>query len=456
MSPEKEGENKPFVVIDGYNLSLEKGTGIATYARNLSYCLKSLGYEVGVLYGAKAPPKLDPLLKEITFFDPIISKPPSWLRRRIRHTREGVTAALGSKAVQIPITGNVVYDTYVSRLPAFDSIWNATDLFNRARRVFRWWGQLHRVQMHRKPALMHWTYPLPIRVSGARNIYTLHDLVPLRLPYTTLDNKHKYLKLIKLLVQRADHIVTVSETSRRDIMSLLGVPDHRVTNTYQAVSIPERLRSKPDDVVKREVEGTFGLKFRGYFLFYGAIEPKKNVGRLIEGYLGSNVGTPLVIVGAPAWKSEQELKLLDADHIRPTTPANPEATAQRRVIRLDYVPFPLLVSLIRGAKATLFPSLYEGFGLPVIESMLLGTPVLSSNAGSIPEVAGEAALLIDPYDTNAISEAIRALDSNAELRDTLAEKGRKQAGLFSEEAYKKKIHVLYRDLAGPLNESSVT
>jgi glycosyltransferase involved in cell wall biosynthesis len=430
------------IMIDGYNLGLEKGTGVATYARNLSYCIHDLGHEVGVLYGGRAAPGTTNLMKEIAFFDNNAGDIPRWLRN-LRAAHETLYAPLGYEATRVPITGTVIADTFKSRLPYYDSIWNSPDVFRRAHNAFGWWRHMGRVYTGFKPDITHWTYPLPLFIKGAKNIYTLHDLVPLRLPYTTLDNKRRYLRLCSKIAKRADHIVTVSETSRNDIIELLGVHPEKVTNTYQAVTIPAKYKDKPVEVVKREVEGTFGLAFQGYFLFFGSIEPKKNIGRLIEAYLGSDVETPLVIVGAQAWKSEQELRLLYDDHIRSLIRVGDETRVKRRVIQLDYAPFPLLVSLIRGAKATLFPSLYEGFGLPVLESMMLGTPVLSSNRSSIPEVVGDAACLVDPYDTREMAEAIRALDSNESFRADLSSRGIKQAQKFDEAAYRKRLEEVY-------------
>lgn len=435
--------SKPMkVMIDGYNLGLEKGTGIATYARNLSYCAHALGHDVRILYGGKQAPGVIPLLKEIAFFDTNAGSPPAWLVK-LREIYSLFAAPYGHLATQVPITGAVVADGFKSRLPYYDSIWNAPDLFGRSFTAFSFFRLLSRVVMRDRPHLMHWTYPLALRVVGARNIYTFHDLIPLRLPYTTLDNKRRYLRLCMRLARRANHIVTVSECSRQDIINLLGVKPEKVTNTYQAVTIPDKYRNKPADIVKMEVEGTFGLRYKEYFLFYGAIEPKKNIGRLIEAYLGSGVETPLVILGSHAWKSEQELRLLYDDHIRSLITVGDETRVKRRVVRLDYAPFPLLVSLIRGAKATCFPSLYEGFGLPVLESMLLGTPVLTSNTSSIPEVAGDAAYLVDPYDTREMAHAIRELDSNEALRAELIGKGLKQAAKFNEDIYQKRISELY-------------
>lgn len=433
------------VLIDGYNLGLDKGTGVATYARNLSFTLGSMGHEVGVLYGGAAGRHRNSLLQEIAFFDSNVGELPNWLRR-LRAVQEGIVAPLGYKASAVPITGRVIADTFKSRMPHYDAIYSAQDVFRRAHNNFGFWNRMGRVYCDFKPDLVHWTYPLPLHIKGAVNIYTLHDLVPLRLPYTTLENKRRYFRMCKTIARKSDHIITVSEASKRDIINILGVSADKVTNTYQSVDIPEKYKSKPLDVVRREVEGTFGLTFKGYFIFFGSIEPKKNIGRLIEAYLGSGVDTPLVIVGAQAWKSEQELRLLYDDHVRSLITDGRETRVKRRVIQLDYAPFPLLVSLIRGAKATLFPSIYEGFGLPVLESMLLGTPVLTSNISSIPEVAGEAACLIDPYDTRAIAEGIRALDSNEQLRASLSEQGLRQAGLFDETAYKKRLGEAYASI----------
>jgi len=272
----------------------------------------------------------------------------------------------------------------------------------------------------------------------------LHDLVPLRLPYTTLDNKHYYFRLIQRLTRSADHIVTVSEASKKDIINLFGIPETRITNTYQAVDIPVGYRDKPISDVKNDVEGTFGLNYKNYFLFIGAIEPKKNVGRMIEAYLASGVTDPLVIVGKKAWKSEEELRLIsDNEHVRYSLTNGNQNESRFRVLLVDYASFPLLVSLIRGAKAVLFPSLYEGFGLPALEAMFLGTPVLTSNTASMPEVVGNAALQVDPYDTRALVEGIRALDSDADLRGRLTEAGPIQAQQFSPERYQARLAEVY-------------
>ncbi|WP_315759795.1 glycosyltransferase family 1 protein [Sphingomonas sp. Y38-1Y] len=424
------------VLIDGYNLGLEKGTGVATYARNLSREVGALGHRTSVLYGDRLPSPRQPLLREIAFFDAEAQPRRNRLRDAV-----GILSPAASRAEAIPLSGQVVTRQFAARLPHHDTLYSAPDFYRRAHGRFQAWEKSTAVQVPSRPDLAHWTYPLPVRVPGAANLYTLHDLVPLRLPYTTLDNKRRYLALIRMLARTADHLVTVSECSRRDIIELAGVAPDRVTNTYQSVDIPQRLLDLSEDQVAREVEGALGAPYKDYFLFWGSIEPKKNVGRIVEAYLASGVTTPLVVVGARAWRAEAELRLLDA--FGAGKPIRGDVR-RGRIIQLPYAPFGLLVSLIRGAKAALFPSLYEGFGLPVLEAMLLGTPVLCSNTSSLPEVAGEAALSVDPYDTAAIAAGLRALDADAGLRADLSTRGLAQAATFSPERYRARLDALYR------------
>lgn len=429
------------ILIDGYNLGLEKGTGVATYARNLSYEIANLGHEVDVLYGNRASATRNDLLREIYFFDSSVDDRDRWLEI-LDQAYRAIEGPFTFRAKQIPVTGRVITRTFQSRLPKFDRLYNSPDLFTRAQSAFKLWKRPSTIRMPHKPDLAHWTYPIPLRVTGRPNIYTLHDVVPLRLPYTTLDHKRRYLQLLQTLDKKAAHFVTVSESSKRDLVDLVGIAPERITNTYQSVSIPDKYFNKPEDQVAREVEGLTGFDYKGYFLFWGSLEPKKNIGRLIEAYLSSQVETPLVIVGAQAWKAEQELKLLgDTETVYGSIERR--RGARKRIIQMPYAPFPLLVSLIRGAKAAMFPSLYEGFGLPVLEAMLLGTPVICSNTSSLPEVAGDAALMVDPYDTQAITQAIRALDADAALRDHHIALGHQQAARYSPEIYRERLKDVY-------------
>ena len=444
------------VAIDGFNLGLEEGTGVATYARQLARNLRALGGEVGIVYGRPSPATDDALLREIQFFDPPIRKE-GW-RNDLRMILQLARVLSGSQAQEVPTTGRVILNEFAYRLPEHDRLFNSESLFEVADAHYSIFKNRLAVRLPVTPKVMHWTYPLPVRAAGAQNIYTLHDLVPLRLPHTTLDRKRRYLQLMRRLAARADHIVTVSEASRRDIIDLLKVPEDRVTNTYQAVRVPREVTAKPDAELRRELESGFGLQMGGYYLFFGAIEPKKNVGRLIQAYLASGVTAPLLIVGKRAWKSEQELRLLNLDGAfgRGGDGSKAGPGAERRIVQFDYVPYDMLMTLVRGARAVLFPSLYEGFGLPVLEAMSLGTPVIASTTSSLPEVAGSAALLVDPYDVAALCAAILAIDARADLRARLSAAGLKQASLFSEAAYQARLSKLYARLGVDFDRAAPT
>ena len=425
------------VVVDGFNLALEKGTGVATYARNLTFSLREMGHEVHVLYGVRGAAGKNSLLREVAFFDQI-----SGSRRGVIERARGIIGAAANPFVRsinpINLSGTVIYTQLISRLPGFDQLWNTPNLFDHASFSFRLYGRRVTVATPSATDIVHWSYPLPIKGRGAVNIYTMHDLVPLRLPYTTLDKKREYFKLVSHLAKHADHIVTVSETSKKDIMNILGVPESRITNTYQAVAIPEAYLSLPLDALQDELWGAFQLEYKKYFLFYGSIEPKKNIGRVIEAYVASNTDIPLVIVGAQAWKADQETRLLKQVS---------SGGLKGKVIQFEYATFPQLVNLVRGALAVTFPSLYEGFGLPILESMICGTPVITSNIGSMLEVAGDAAILVDPYNTREIKQAMIEIAHNPDLRADMVSRGAVVAKRFSPEAYQKRLEGLYSRVA---------
>jgi glycosyltransferase involved in cell wall biosynthesis len=429
------------VGIDGYNLAMPNGTGVATYGRTLAAVLGEAGHTLTGLFGIDVG--RDPGMREVRFFDRFGHVPPLPPAERVRRARRLTFRALNpwlhAEAVLVPRTGRVETAPFAERLPTFGRLATAPDLFDVAHRHFRRYGRLLPVRITDPPAIMHWTYPVPVTLLGARNVYTLHDLVPLKLPHTTLDQPDSYRRLLARCIARAAHVCTVSEASRRDIIAEFGTNSARVTNCYQASPAGLAAIGDPGDDA-RVVEGVFGLPHRSYFLYLGAIEPKKNIGRLIEAHLSRNSATPLIMVGGRGWRSEEELRLLpqgeDEDSAR-------GARIAERIIRLDHLPRALLLRLIRGARAVVFPSIYEGFGLPVLEAMQLGTPVLTATTSALPEVAGDAALLVDPYDTGAIARGMDALDRDPELRARLGTAGPAQAARFSPDAFRSRLEAMY-------------
>ena len=431
------------IYYDGLNLALERGTGIATYTRVLAGVARGLGYDVGVVYASPHRMPADPLLREITFFDPNNAARISRRQGYYYRFRDQLRYPRGVMANTLNLTGAIVTDEFRARLPLQDRVFVARDLFTNSRVYHAWSGRFAEVSFDTPPDILHCTYQLPLRAKGACNIYTIHDLVPLRLPFATLDNKRQAFRLLHKIAAEADHIVTVSEQSKRDIIEILGVDAGRVTNTYESVEFPQEYLDRPEEVVAQQLSSALQLEIGGYLLFYGALEPKKNINRLIDAYLLSGVDIPLVITGPPGWGTESEAKLLERLSEEELTGPR----TRRRFYRLEYASRSMLVTLIRGARAVVFPSLYEGFGLPVLEAMLLGTPVVTSHTSSLPEIAGDAALYVNPYDIDDIARGIRTIAADDGLRAELSRRGRAQAELFSLARYRERVAALYARLA---------
>lgn len=430
------------ILIDAMNLGLREGTGVATYARELNAALRTLGAETALLYDRGATAR-DPVLRELQFYHP--GDGGGRLARLARRASPARLAALNPgrsvRARQVPATGVVLREAFEVPEPPADAIHTAYRLFDQARRHFSLWDRCLTVEVDPVPDLVHWTFPLPLRVRGARNIYTVHDLVPLRLPHATLDDKAYHLRLIRHLARGADRLVTVSETSRADILQVAGCAPDKVVNTFQASRLPQPLPGDDREALDVWLRARIGLPDRGYLLFTGAIEPKKNLLRLLEAYLGSGVRLPLLIVGKNGWSCERELTLLDWIERRRQEPPPPG-----RVVRLGHLPYRSLVRLVSGARALVFPSLYEGFGLPVLEAMNFGTAVVTSDRGSLDEIAAGAALQVDPFDTDALSAALQRVERDDALVARLAAAGRERAAQFSQAAYRERLAALYAEV----------
>ncbi|MFM7421997.1 MAG: glycosyltransferase family 1 protein, partial [Alphaproteobacteria bacterium] len=169
---------KPRVYIDGYNLSLQQGTGVTTYARNLSVALRELGAEVGVLYGGQSRTvSRNPLLREVAFFDAPLERRPR-LKDMPRNILRTLALPFGEIATRVPVTGSVIREPLQNRLPHFDHIWNVKGLYDKQRLATKIAAGRIPIHFLEPPELMHWTFPLALRAMGAKNIYTLHDLVP--------------------------------------------------------------------------------------------------------------------------------------------------------------------------------------------------------------------------------------------------------------------------------------
>jgi glycosyltransferase involved in cell wall biosynthesis len=439
-------EHRKRLLLECFNLTLPKGTGIKTYATLLAQLANEIGCDVEALVESQGDiRRRDPILAEVTFFDD--AKKPKWREKYFRAPAQILFGApFGLAARKLPRTGVVEEGQRVLSGVSLNTVWTADRFTTTSKRHFNRYGRLAKLNIDTPIDIFHATHLTPMMVPKARNICTIHDVIPVRLPRATRDNKKFFLNALRTVCREFDQIVTVSEQSKKDILSLCPISDEKITVTYQASAIPRRLIDRPVDEVDMIVRHVFGLQPREYFLYFGAVEPKKNVSRLIDAYAASGAPYPLVIAGGLGWDYESDVERIQNELFSSWRIAQDHIRLERRVRRFDHLPLEHLVALVQRARAVLFPSLYEGFGLPVLEAMTLGTPVMTSNVSSLPEVAGEAALLVDPYDVNSMANAIRTLDADEGLRRELAERGKIQATQFSREVYRDRLATLYAKL----------
>ena len=304
---------------------------------------------------------------------------------------------------------------------------HAPDVFRVAQVHFDLYGRLRGVGGRGLPDVMHWTYPLPLVMPGRRNVYTVHDLIPLLHPTLTGIESGRFRRMLGVVLRAADQVVTVSEATRGELISHLGLDPARVTNTLQAVDV----RGAVD-------AGVPGLVRREYWLHVGAVERRKNLRRLIAAWRASGTVHPLVLAGPDGWMAAETLA--DAAPFLHPGGALGEGA---RIVRLPWLERPRLLGLMRDARGVLMPSLAEGFGLPVAEAMALGTPVLTSGGGALAEVAGGAAVPVDPLDVGDMAAGLRALNGDAGLRGDLVRRGLVRAAVFSRAAYAARLGRLY-------------
>lgn len=422
------------ILIDAYNIGLQKGTGVATYGRGLCEIVELLSGEVYLLYDKQGVSRKNPTLSAATFYE-------SKLKNKKKSMVLNALAFSGSvcnRRVKLLNMNEVVVQAGASSLvPSNVGIYNKSDIFLFAKIYFQLTGKFLELKLEEKVDIAHWTFPLPIRISGAKNIYTVHDVIPLKIPYATLDDKKYYWSLMHEIVTTADKLITVSETSKNDIIEIFGVNEDFVVNTFQHVNI---VRADVREFTDFELSELFGLKKREYFVFCGAIEPKKNLSRLLEAFLTINTNTKLVIIGPDGWETSYEP--LVQQYLTKTK----TFIGDERILRLGYVSRQMLLSLISSSKGFLFPSIYEGFGLPVLEAMSLGVPVLTSNNGALKEVVADAAITVDPFSVESIRDGIVKLDNDSVLAEVLRKSGYERSKVFSLNNHLTKLQSMYHSI----------
>ncbi|PZU96190.1 MAG: mannosyltransferase [Pseudanabaena sp.] len=289
--------------------------------------------------------------------------------------------------------------------------------------------QLPKIYKELKSQLIFSPIPESPLWSQCRSVVMVHDFIPLRFPkkFSPLTPYSRY--YVPQVLKQAEHIVCNSESTARDITKFCDISDSKITPILLAFDVNH---FRPVLEAQRR-----SPKHPPYFLYIGRHDPYKNVSRVISAF-------------ANLKSSEYQLWLSGPSDKRYTPALKKqvrELGIEDQVKFLDYVPYDDLPKIISGAIALVFPSLWEGFGLPVLEAMACGTPVITSNLSSLPEVAGDAAILIDPYRVAEITDVMQAIANDSGLRSHLSQLGLQRATQFSwEKTGKATVEVLKRFL----------
>lgn len=280
---------------------------------------------------------------------------------------------------------------------------------------------------HQTPATRH-----------ALRLVTIHDLSFLRVPETHTERTVEVqTRLLNQCVREADALIAVSDHCKRELVELMDVSPDRIHVVRNGVHL-EEFESHFDETAHAALKSRIGLT-RDYFIQLGTLEPRKNIERLIQAYdrVRDERGRipQLLLVGKLGWKSD---RIVDA--IR-------SSQGDGDIVHAGYLKREEAVLLLRGARACLYPSLYEGFGLPVLEAMAAGTPVVTSNVSALPEVIGDAGLLVDPDDTESIESAICSLLDDEPSARQRAEVALVRARSMTWEDSAAQLERVYRQLA---------
>lgn len=281
------------------------------------------------------------------------------------------------------------------------------------------------------------THYIP-RFSPVKRVVTIFDLSYLHFPESfTKKDLWQLTNWSKFSIINADHIITISRFSKRDIIKHYGVSKDKITVAYPGYN-PDLFRILDDKEGIKKVKERYGIE-DSYIIYIGTIQPRKNLIRLIEAFAKIE-NLQLVVAGKTkgsgrsGWMYEE---IIDAPR---------KLNIENKVKFLGFVPTEDLPFLLNGAVAFVQPSLWEGFGMPVVDAMACGCPVIASNVSSLPEVTGKAGLLVDPYSVTQIEQAIRTIYADKKLRVKLSKEGLKQAKKFSWEKMAKEMLKVFETL----------
>ncbi|MCB0214592.1 MAG: glycosyltransferase family 4 protein [Anaerolineae bacterium] len=365
-----------------------------------------------------------------------------------RYTREMVNALARLK----PGSNSPAYRLFVAQAgrseppPELDErfSWHPTRLTE------RWLGRLwYRLRM--PLPIERWTGPLdlfhapdfvlrPVK-PGTRTLLTVFDLSFIREPDSVMPGmSHHLTTWVRRSVDQADHVIAISKATAHDLIELYQTDPQKISILYPGITSEFYPMNDPLGITI--IRAKYNLGQKPFILSVGTVQPRKNYQRLIQAFAQIKADVLLVIAGGPGWQADEIFKEVKNQGLTD------------RVRFLGFVPDADLPYLYNAATLFIYPSLYEGFGLPALEAMACGTPVIASNRSSLPEVVGSAGLLIDPFDTEAIAHAMATLLFDEDLYHKLSKAGHARAATFSWDKMAAELSDLYQKLLTEEKEGS--
>ena len=281
-------------------------------------------------------------------------------------------------------------------------------------------------------------YITPLFKFKLRVIVTVNDLTFFLFPEKFTVTKRLFFKfMVPIFVKRADEIIAASENTKKDILKFFKIPVEKIAVTFE--SYPAYYNSNISKEDSAIVLDKYGI-IKNYFLFVGMIEPRKNILSILKAFieLDEELDEDLIIVGKKGWYYREIEQFMD--NIK-------DKKLKNKIIFTGFVSELELVSLYQNATIFLYPSFYEGFGIPPLEAMVCGVPVITSNTSSLPEVVGDAAIQINPYNYLELKEAIKFLKENPHKRSEMSVKGKEQAKKFSLDEFTRNTINIYKKAA---------
>ncbi|QQS23373.1 glycosyltransferase family 4 protein [bacterium] len=266
--------------------------------------------------------------------------------------------------------------------------------------------------------------------SVTKLILVVHDLSPVLMPemYTLKSQLwHKMINIPKL-AKRANRILAVSEYTKQTLVSEFGISPEKISVGLLGID-SNRYRYNQSIGNLRNIRNVYGLPGE-FILFIGTLEPRKNLSRLIKAYEALDTEASLVIAGKKGWRYAEVMQLIESSPKR------------KQIVYLGYISEEHKPGLIKLAKVFAWPSLYEGFGLPVLEAMAVGTPVLTSNVTSLPEVVGDSAITVNPYNITEITQGLNVLLNDSAVRENYIAKGLERSQKFNWDKTAQVLHSL--------------